>query len=448
MFNYKVRFPDNGDNVILIAPNGYGKTALLSLLNNCLQLKFDEASKQSFKSLTVKFEDQTVWTFEKEREKLDSRTTHRLNSDRERRSEKPTRDWVRLTITDPRGQKVESMPAGGTERIPIDILAEALDFTLPIVRVEYDMFRDLPTEDSLTIPEVIERYRETLSTDNDFRRRLGSYAVDFTTPSPDRPTCVFIETQRLLYARKSARREAGTTSGPEEEISREGNYLAKILQAAHQNYASTSQAPDESFPNRLIARAAKSGPRDLPSLRAAFDMIERRRKFLIEAGILIETSEPLRLPPDKDLDSVADALAIYLDDSKAKLSTFDDIYPKVSVFRALLNKKLKPKELQISRERGAFVTRQNETIDLVGLSSGEKHEFIMLFKLIFETPPSSLVLIDEPEISLHVLWQLEFMPDLFEIQEANRFQAIIATHSPQIFQGVEHLIVDLADQAY
>jgi len=72
----------------------------------------------------------------------------------------------------------------------------------------------------------------------------------------------------------------------------------------------------------------------------------------------------------------------------------------------------------------------------------------MLFKLIFETPPSSLVLIDEPEISLHVLWQLEFMPDLFEIQEANRFQAIIATHSPQIFQGVEHLIVDLADQAY
>jgi predicted ATP-dependent endonuclease of OLD family len=70
----------------------------------------------------------------------------------------------------------------------------------------------------------------------------------------------------------------------------------------------------------------------------------------------------------------------------------------------------------------------------------------MLYKLIFETPENSLVLIDEPEISLHVVWQLEFMADLLEVQAANRFQSIIATHSPQIFQGVEHLVVDLAEQ--
>ena len=85
-------------------------------------------------------------------------------------------------------------------------------------------------------------------------------------------------------------------------------------------------------------------------------------------------------------------------------------------------------------------------LTLEGLSSGEKHEFIMLFKLIFETAPNALVLIDEPEISLHVLWQLEFMTDLQSIQRINPFQSIIATHSPQIFQGMEDEVVDLADQ--
>ena len=144
--------------------------------------------------------------------------------------------------------------------------------------------------------------------------------------------------------------------------------------------------------------------------------------------------------------NVSDALQIYVEDSKKKLATFDEVYSKVSVFRDLLSKKLKPKELLINRESGAQIRRGKEDIGLAKLSSGEKHEFIMLFKLIFETPANSLVLIDEPEISLHVSWQLEFMSDLAKMQSANQFQSIIATHSPQIIQGADHITFDLADQ--
>ena len=112
----------------------------------------------------------------------------------------------------------------------------------------------------------------------------------------------------------------------------------------------------------------------------------------------------------------------------------------------MLKEKLKPKDLIINREKGAEIRRGKDSLSLEGLSSGEKHEFVMFYKLIFDTPENALVLIDEPEISLHVLWQLEFMSDLTSIQSANKFQSIIATHSPQVFQGVEHLIVDLAEQ--
>ncbi|WP_163008234.1 AAA family ATPase, partial [Pseudomonas viridiflava] len=44
----------------------------------------------------------------------------------------------------------------------------------------------------------------------------------------------------------------------------------------------------------------------------------------------------------------------------------------------------------------------------------------------------SLLLIDEPEISLHVGWQKSFISDLQSIQKLVGFDAMIATHSPFI----------------
>ena len=66
------------------------------------------------------------------------------------------------------------------------------------------------------------------------------------------------------------------------------------------------------------------------------------------------------------------------------------------------------------------------------LSSGEQHEIVLLFELLFETKPNSLILIDEPELSLHVAWQREMLKDLQEIADLSDFRAILATHSPQI----------------
>ena len=74
------------------------------------------------------------------------------------------------------------------------------------------------------------------------------------------------------------------------------------------------------------------------------------------AGILDEPNTPIRRrrarPP-----SVANALKIYVEDSKLKLATFEDLFCKVSVFKELLAKKLKPKELLIGRATGAEVRR-------------------------------------------------------------------------------------------
>lgn len=448
-FNYEIKFQGDGDVAIIIAPNGFGKTALLALVNACLRLRTAEAARHRFASLEIIFEDNTRWVFDKKRDLEGAPAPARV---RNRRGFHPARrrdEWVEVKFYDRRGREEKDRLGDIVSNIPHEILARALDRFLPVDRDGIDSFLDFQEGDHINIAELVDRYRGQLVGSDEFKRLLGEYDR-FVLPVPeDRPDCVFIETQRLLFTRRQREGE-DSRPAPSEEILRQANYLATLLQTTYSNYASISQALDRTFPNRLIARAAETaaelGPRDVSALRSELDAIESRRRALTEAGILVETAEPLIPPKDELLPNVTDALEIYVEDSKQKLSTFEEIYQKASIFRELLNKKLRPKELIISREAGAQIRLGNRVLNLDGLSSGEKHEFIMLFKLIFETPANSVVLIDEPEISLHVLWQLEFMADLTGIQRVNKFQSIIATHSPQIFQGMEDRIIDLAEQ--
>jgi predicted ATP-binding protein involved in virulence len=53
------------------------------------------------------------------------------------------------------------------------------------------------------------------------------------------------------------------------------------------------------------------------------------------------------------------------------------------------------------------------------------------------------VLIDEPEMSLHVAWQQLFVRHLAAIVRLSKFDSIIATHSPQIISDRWDLTVEL-----
>ena len=92
-----------------------------------------------------------------------------------------------------------------------------------------------------------------------------------------------------------------------------------------------------------------------------------------------------------------------------------------------------------------LLTRDGMTIDEYDLSSGEKHLLALYYHLIFIARRDSLVMIDEPELSLHVNWQRNFLKDLQRIIMQCNFDVLIATHSPQIvfdkwkwLVGLEH----------
>lgn len=79
----------------------------------------------------------------------------------------------------------------------------------------------------------------------------------------------------------------------------------------------------------------------------------------------------------------------------------------------------------------------NSEIDVVNLSSGEKQLFILFAHLLFELSgvENGILLVDEPELSLHLSWQRKF---LSSVQEASKdTEIIVATHSPELVGGYE-----------
>lgn len=117
---------------------------------------------------------------------------------------------------------------------------------------------------------------------------------------------------------------------------------------------------------------------------------------------------------------------------------------KVDVFVSMINKYLAICKKSVSIDTYLHITQYTtqRDIPLVALSSGEKKLLDMLAMLIFSYEHCT-VLIDEPETSLHIMWQENLFDDIATIAKMNDLQVIIATHSPNIINDHLDAIVDV-----
>jgi predicted ATPase len=72
-------------------------------------------------------------------------------------------------------------------------------------------------------------------------------------------------------------------------------------------------------------------------------------------------------------------------------------------------------------------------LPLEALSSGEKQIISIFARLYLEPEQNVIVLIDEPELSLSIEWQMKFLPDIVRAKSCRQLIAI--THSPFIFKN-------------
>ncbi len=148
----------------------------------------------------------------------------------------------------------------------------------------------------------------------------------------------------------------------------------------------------------------------------------------------VALDDALSLPERRLDDWELKLLNLYLDDADLKLAPFEELLQKIELLEQIINSRLLNKQLQVTDGDGLFVQRKGSgrSISLDSLSSGEQHEIIVMIDLLFNVPSGAVVLIDEPEISLHIVWQLAFIPDVKRIAALAGFRFVVATHSPQI----------------
>lgn len=151
---------------------------------------------------------------------------------------------------------------------------------------------------------------------------------------------------------------------------------------------------------------------------------------------------------EHELDSIN--LSVYADILKQILNDpnkYEANKKKIDVFKKIVERSdFSSKYLEINKVFGFRFIAKDELctkIPLESLSSGEKHLIIQVFELLFNAQYGTLVLIDEPELSFHMIWQVNYLKMIQEIANIRGFQYLIATHSPQIFNNMWSLTTDL-----
>ena len=102
---------------------------------------------------------------------------------------------------------------------------------------------------------------------------------------------------------------------------------------------------------------------------------------------------------------------------------------------------------EISKDENSmpiFTDSSGKKFGINELSSGEKQLFLRTLAIRMLNPENSIILIDEPELSLHPKWQQRIVDVYRKIGENN--QIIIATHSPHILGSVKKENIILLDK--
>ncbi len=105
-------------------------------------------------------------------------------------------------------------------------------------------------------------------------------------------------------------------------------------------------------------------------------------------------------------------------------------HQRIEIFTAIVNDMFKDTEKIIDLDSFSFTLKNKTVIQLTDLSSGEKQVILILLTALLQNHQETVLLLDEPEISLDTYWQRELLRNIRTINP--NCQLIVATHSPAI----------------
>ncbi|MGM0770132.1 MAG: AAA family ATPase [Halobacteriota archaeon] len=425
-FDHDIPLNTDEHITILHGPNGIGKTVLLQMLNSLFRSNYYELYRVPFSRLIVEFSDRSKLIVNKKLH-LEENVNHvpENNTYRELRFEllRPGKKKLRYTLK------------------PIDISEVFSTFKVEhmipeLEKIDENTWVHFPTQEKLTSEEIMNLFSDRLPQKRKdepawLKNVLGLVNI------------CFIRTQRLLSISYSQPVETERRTSVTPSVVSYSEELAGAMQQKLTEYASLSQSLDRTFPTRMLNNG-EHPETTIEELREDLKKLEQKRKCLIDAGF-IDTEEGINVDELKDINEKnKNFLQLYVEDVEKKLNVFDDLMQRIDLLIKIINCRFLYKKMSVNRKDGfIFTTSDDMHLSPTKLSSGEQQELVLFYELLFHVDPESLILIDEPEISLHVLWQQQFLRDLQSITELAGFDVLIATHSPQIIHDRWDLTVEL-----
>ena len=419
-YNYDINLNLNDRVTLLHGPNGVGKTVLLEMVYALLQERFDYFRRIPFSRFLLAFDDGSTLELQ------------------ENNAEGDDEPYLLTLTRNGISQSATIAHASGASAV-----AARIEYLRPHGEIA-DAWIDMRDGEVLSASEVLSRHADSVSPaeNGDDLSWFSNFLKNANAHSIEAQRLVRMDSDpRSRYDYVGRRRRPWMTSTVV-EYSRDFN---ERLAATMAQYGRQSQALDQSFPQRLMGAVDKL---EMPELQERMSKLDKKTADYTTMGILDKT--PTHPFPVSSLGRIDHTqlrvMTLYVEDTEKKLQALGDFATRTRLLLENVNQKYRHKRIQLDREQGFVATSDSgQPLSLSSLSSGEQQELVLHYDLLFRVPSNTIVLIDEPELSLHVAWQKKFLPDLLKIVKLSNFDALVATHSPFVVGHRTDLMIGLGD---
>lgn len=433
IYNYNLQF--NQDITILYGENGSGKTTILSILEIILTAKIWELFDTNFERITLQGDqDYSISIFRKIDKEKGLYLEIKMSENGIEKSENIFQNTINsLEVSD---ENISDFLDEIHLIYPMISEMEKLfnELYLPINRIpskireekiRVNPFRGYSLSDSTNINNALRRAMSLIEKENriiesrknrynqDFKNQILSSSLDINTDNLSNilQNELIVDTDKINNLQVEYFKMLDNLDVPDEHKKKIGKFL--------NNY-------QKKLPNIINS---------LPSNRSNSNNQEvDLMTFFFEASEIVRMKKVL---------PIAEKLEKRLSDISSKINNF------TSIVNSFFEDSMEKKELFYDNFGIPYfkIKGRTEKISLEYLSSGEKQIVILFANLVLTNQYlkskifKNIFIADEPEISLHMLWQLKLIPNI--LKSRKNLQIILATHSPEIVGEFENKMFEL-----
>lgn len=441
---YTYALPGAGEQIsdvnILYGENGLGKTTLLSLVFHLLSPSPASSHRAAisgvpFHQLDVELLDGTRVTATKDHQLLSGTIAFRIEKG-EAVAEwnyAPNRRTSTIKFAElPPDIDVDRLPESMKDEVK-DLIAQGKYFAkLSELKVVPFML----TADRVFIGDASD------SLDKDTKRRLS---VD--SSSTRSKVSELVAEQRTATAAQAL---AGATSWLQAKFFEKSYGAGESASTVYQEVVVRIATTPYRTSSGLLDTQHQAQLRDVLTQKIN-DLNSRSKAFstlgLPKASISENLLQTIRESSGNKLNLINNVLEPHLAELKARLDSIEPFYSLVKGFVSNVNKFFRDKSLVYTLRNGVQIWSSDLTdpteIQPNQLSSGEQQLLAIFCHVLTARDTPSIFIIDEPEISLNILWQRMLITSLQELSQGSQSQFLFASHSMEILAKHRNRVISL-----